>query len=44
MICNSKEFSNFEWKYIDTLLDIIETRRELVNDLHKNKFCQFHSV
>ena len=37
-ILDYKEFSNFEWKYIDTLLDIIETRKELVNDLHKNKF------
>ena len=37
-ILESKEFSNFEWKYIDIILDIIETRKELVNDLHKNKF------
>ena len=37
-ILDSKDFSNFEWKYIDILLDIIETRKELINDLHKNKF------
>ena len=37
-ILDSKEFSNFEWKYIEILLDIIETRKELVNELHKNKF------
>ena len=37
-ILDSKEFPNFEWKYIDILLDIIETRRELITDLHKNKF------
>ena len=37
-ILESKEFPNFEWKYIDTLLDIIETRKELIIDLHKNKF------
>ena len=37
-ILESKEFSNFEWKYIEILLDIIETRKELVLDLHKNKF------
>ena len=37
-ISESKEFSGFEWKYIDILLDIIETRRELILDLHKNKF------
>ena len=36
-ILDSKEFQNFDWKYIDTLLDIIETRKELIIDLHKNK-------
>ena len=37
-ILDSKEFQNIDWKYIDTLLDIIETRKELIIDLHKNKF------
>ena len=37
-ILDSKDFPNFEWKYIDILLDIIETRKELIMDLRKNKF------
>ena len=37
-ILDSKDFPNFEWKYIDILLDIIETRKELISDLRKNKF------
>ena len=37
-ILDSKEFGNFDWKYIDTILDIIETRKDLILDLHKNKF------
>ena len=37
-ILESKEFPNFEWKYLDTILDIVESRKELIMDLHKNKF------
>ena len=37
-ILDTKEFNAFDWKYIDTILDIVDTRRELIMDLHKQKF------
>ena len=37
-ILDTKEFNLLDWKHIDTLLDIIDSRRELILDLHKQKF------
>ena len=37
-ILETREFPTLEWKHIDTILDIVDTRRELVMDLHKQKF------
>ena len=37
-ILETREFSLIDWRYIDTILDIIDTRRELIMDLHKQKF------
>ena len=37
-ILDSREYNTLDWKYIDTILDIVDTRRELIMDLHKQKF------
>ena len=37
-ILETKEFTLLDWRYIDTVLDIIDTRRELIIELHKQKF------
>ena len=37
-ILETKEYTLLDWRYIDTVLDIIDTRRELIMDLHKQKF------
>ena len=37
-ILDVKEFKNWEWKYIDEILDIVETRKDLIMDLYRQKF------
>ena len=37
-ILDTREYGLLEWRHIDTLLDIVDTRRELIMDLHKQKF------
>ena len=37
-ILDTKEFNLLDWRHIDTILDIVDTRRELIMDLHKQKF------
>ena len=37
-ILDTKEYSILDWRYIDTILDIVDTKRELIMDLHKQKF------
>ncbi len=37
-ILDTKDYGLIDWRHIDTILDIIDTRRELIMDLHKQKF------
>ena len=37
-ILDNKEFNLLDWRHIDIILDIIDSRRELILDLHKQKF------
>jgi hypothetical protein len=37
-ILDTKEYNLIDWRHIDTILDIADTRRELIIDLHKQKF------
>jgi hypothetical protein len=37
-ILDTKEYSILDWKYIDKILDIVDIKRELIMDLHKQKF------
>ena len=37
-ILDYKEFKSWDWKYIDEILDIIETRKDLIMDLYRQKF------
>ena len=39
-VLDSKDFNSFDWRNIDTILDIVDTRRELIIDLHKQKFLR----
>ena len=37
-ILDTREFSLLDWRHIDTILDIIDIRSELIMELHKQKF------
>jgi len=37
-IFNAKEFTEWDWKKIDEILDIVEYRKELITELYRRRF------
>ena len=37
-VCEVKEYTQWDWRYIDSILDLVDTCREYISDLQKKKF------